>query len=157
MNRLPFRLSLLALLAVGLFGCRSMAPLNSGFTANVAGFHPTDPAKPEEGGTISLRFINETVASLGFSHSEHKLYLNGTLVANIANDAPFGIVSVNEITRDLPLHFDNPAFVRQLVSNGSSVVNYRLESRLYQRLGNDRNNMHLTAEGTLDLRGTPAK
>ena len=156
MNRLSSCLPFLALAALGLFGCRSTANFSSGFTATVAAFHPTDPARPEAGGTITLRFVNETVASLGFSRSEHKLYLDGTAVASLTNDTPFGIVSTSEITRDLPVHFDNPAFVHQLASGGSPVVPYRLESRLYQRLGDSRNDMKLSSEGTLDLRGTPA-
>lgn len=156
MNRFRVCLSLLALVALGLFGCHSLENLNAGFSATVASFHPTDSVKPEDGGMITLRFANETVASLGFSHSEHKLYLDDTLVANIANDSPFGIVTVSEITRDLPVHFEKSDFVRHLAHRGPGIVRYRLESRLYQKLGDDRNEMKLTSEGTLDLHGTAA-
>lgn len=156
MNRLRSCLPFLALLSLCFAGCHSTGNLNSGFTATIAAFHPSDPAKPEDGGTITLVFGNETVASLGFSRSEHTLYLNGTLAANIVNDSPFGIVTENSLSRDVPVHFDNPAFVRQLVDGNSPVVSYRLESRLYQRLGDSRNDMKLTSEGTLDLRGTSA-
>ncbi|HWA87846.1 MAG TPA: LEA type 2 family protein [Opitutus sp.] len=158
MKRRSFR-PFTALLAavVCLAGCSSVHVIETSMAANVAGFHPADPNKPEDGGTITLRYINESVASLGFSNAEHKLYLDGTLVAEIANDQPFGIVTVSEITRDLPVHFTNPAYVRQLAGGSSPVVHYRLETKLHQRIENDRNDMNLTAEGSLDLRGTPAQ
>lgn len=140
-----------------LAGCSSVSTIESSMSASVTGFHPADPKQPENGGTITVRYVNETVASLGFSRADHKLYLNGTFVANLVNDQPFGIVTVSEITRDLPVHFENPAFVHQLVTGGSPVVHYRLESRLYQRIANDRHDLKLTAEGSLDLRGTPAR
>ncbi|HVU26062.1 MAG TPA: hypothetical protein VHE13_18160 [Opitutus sp.] len=138
-----------------LAACSSTRLIESSMATNVAAFHPADPAKPEDGGTITVRYINETVASLGFTRAEHRLYLEGKLVAQFANDTAFGILSVSDITRDLPVRFDSPAYVRELAARGP-VVHYRLESKIFQRLGDDRNELKLTAEGSLDLRGTPA-
>lgn len=140
-------------LAVGIAGCSSASRRLSGMGVGVAAFQPTDPAHPENGGTLTLQFTNESIAALGIDRSTHRLSLEGTEVARFANDRAVGIPPMNASLREVAVTFEKPDVVRRLAAG---PVRYRLDSVLFQILGEDRTETKTLVEGTVDLRGAPA-
>ena len=104
---------------------------------------------------LILRFANENVIPLGYSSSVHKLYVSGTYVGKATNDDPIGLPPQNEATREVYVHLEKPAFLRQLAAGGGShVVSYRLETVLYQTAGEDNLEIKTRSEGSLELRSS---
>jgi hypothetical protein len=141
----------LAVLSLVLAGC-SGPGLRGGIGVSAVDFRATAASLLESRGTLTLRFTNETIASLGYSRSSHKLYLNGRYVGKVVNDRPFGLPPLNAVTQEVTVQIENLALVRQLVSvRDSHSAAYRLESVLFQTINEDNYQIKVQSEGTLDL------
>jgi len=100
--------------------------------------------------TLTLRYTNESVYALGVSKSSHRLYLNGTAVARIDDAPAVGIPPMKFTAQPVGIHFENAGFVRQLAASGAPV-RYRLESTLFETVGEEDYKVKLHADGSLDL------
>lgn len=142
-----------ALLSLVLAGC-SGPGVRGGISVSVVDFRPTEASLLESRGTLTLRYTNETIAPLGYSGSTHKLYLNGSYVGKAVSDRPFGIPPLNTATQDVTVQFENLALMRQLLSvRDSKSVAYRLETVLFQTVYEDKYEIKLHSDGSLDLHG----
>lgn len=145
-----------ALVSLLLTGCGgSFRP--GGVTVAIADFKPTEASLLESSGILTLRFTNENIAPLGFSGSKHKLYLNGSYVGTAVSDRPFGIPPLNSVTQDVTVHFENLALIKQLMAMGNSTTaSYRIESVLYQTVDEDKYDLKVLGQGSIDLRAPAA-
>jgi len=124
-----------------------------GVTETIVDFRPTEASLAEGRAVMKLRFTNENVSPLGFSSSTHKLYLNGSYVGKAVGDQPFGIPPLNSVTQDETVHLENVALVRQLMaSRDTQTAAYRLESVLFQTIYEDKYQIKIQANGSVDLR-----
>ena len=145
---------LLPLLALGLLlgGCNSMTPTDN-ITVGVSACRATD-----DGATITLVYANESVYALGISSASHKLYLDDRLVAELPSTPPIGVPPVKSASQEVPVQFKDAAYVRQLASSSTAAaVRYRLESSLFEKVGEEDFKGRSRTEGTLDLRPLAAK
>ena len=143
---------LLAIVAFLVAGCAGTA-FHGGLSVSLVDFRPTEASLLESRGTLTLRYTNDTIAPLGYSGSSHKLYLNGSYVGKAVSNQPFGIPPLNTVTRDVSVQFENLALIRQLVAvRESQTVAYRLESVVFQTLDEDKFEIKLRSEGSLDLK-----
>ena len=148
---------LLTLVCVLLAGCTGGSAFRGGLGVSLVDFRPTEASLLESRGTLTLRYTNETIAPLGYSGSSHKLYLNGSYVGKAVSNQPFGIPPLNTVTQDVSIQFENLALIRQLVSvRETQMVAYRLESVVYQTMDEDRFEIKVHAEGSLDLKSLAA-
>lgn len=142
----------LALFCLGLSGC--LSGFKPGGITVVALSIKLDPAAPADIRVpLILRFANENIIPLGYSGSSHKLYLNGTYVGKAVNDEPIGLPPQNEATREVYVHLEKAAFVRQLAAS-SHLVNYRMDTVLFQTAGDDKLEIKTHSEGSLELRAS---
>jgi LEA14-like dessication related protein len=152
-------LVLIALVSFLFAGCASSA-FKGGIGVSLVDFRPTDASLLESRGTLTVRYTNETIAPLGYSGSTHKVYLNGNYVGKAVSNVPFGIPPLNSITQEVPVQFENLALVRQILAvRDSRVLTYKLESVLFQTVDEDKFQIKLQAQGSLDLNAlaAPAK
>jgi LEA14-like dessication related protein len=141
-----------ALLSLGLAGCGGSNIQQGGITVVPIDLKPVNATLLESEAILTLRITNENIGPLGFSGSSHRLYLNGSYVGNSVNDRPFGVPPLRSITQDVTIHFENLALVRQLASVGESrTASYRLETVLHQTIYEDKTQLKVHAEGSLDL------
>jgi LEA14-like dessication related protein len=144
-------LALLALLSLCVAGCGSSVQQGV-VTVVPIDIKPVNATLLESEVVLTLRITNENIGALGFSGSSHRLYLNGSYVGNAVNDRPFGVPPLQSVTQDVTVHLENLALVRQLAALGEShTASYRLDSVLYQTIYEDKSQMKVHAEGSLDL------
>ncbi|MEO6004899.1 MAG: LEA type 2 family protein [Opitutus sp.] len=143
---------LVAFVAFLIAGCAGNA-FHGGLSVSLVDFRPTEASLLESRGTLTLRYTNDTIAPLGYSGSSHKLFLNGSYVGKAVSNQPFGIPPLNTVTQDVSVQFENLALIRQLVAvHQSQSVAYRLESVIFQTLDEDKFEIKLRSEGSLDLK-----
>lgn len=141
-----------ALVSLLLAGC-SGGFRPGGVTVAIVDFKPTEASLLESSGILTLRYTNENVAPLGFSGSKHKLYLNGSYVGTAVSDQPFGVPPLNSVTQDVTVRFENLALIKQLMALGdSATASYRIESVLYQTVDEDKYDLKVLGQGSIDLR-----
>lgn len=142
-----------ALVSLLLAGC-SGGFRPGGVTVAIVDFKPTEASLLESSGILTLRYTNENVAPLGFSGSKHKLYLNGSYVGTAVSDQPFGVPPLNSVTQNVTVRFENLALIKQLIALGdSATASYRIESVLYQTVDEDKYDLKVLGQGSIDLRG----
>jgi len=143
-----------ALASLLLAGCSSnSAALRTGLSVSIVDFRPTEASLLESRGKLTLRFTNETITPLGYSGSTHRLYLNGQYVGKAVSDQPFGVPPLNTVTQDVTVQLENLALVRQLVSvRDTQTAAYKLESVLFQTIYEDKFQIKVSSQGSLDLR-----
>jgi LEA14-like dessication related protein len=145
----------LAALGLGLLvaGCNTRIRPDS-VTVSVANLKAVDLTSTETRLLMTLRFTSESLNPFGFTGSTHKLYLNGGYVGRAVSNTPVGLPPMSTMTQDVVLVMENSALVRQLIgAQGTPVVNYRLESVLLLKSGDDDMRLKGDYSGTIDLRG----
>jgi len=145
---------LLPLLALGLLlgGCNSTTPADN-ITVGVSACQATD-----DGAKVTLVYANESVYALGVSSASHKLYLDGRLVAELPSTPPIGVPPLKSTSQEVSVQFKDPAYVRQLASSPSAAaVSYRLDSSLFEKIGEQDFKGRNRTDGTLDLRPLATK
>ena len=151
-----FVVALVSLLLAGCSGAGSS--FRGGLSVSLVDFRPTEASLLESQGKLTLRFTNETIAPLGYSGSTHKLYLNGQYVGKAVSDQPFGVPPLSTVTQDVTMQFENLSLVRQLISvRDTQTASYRLESVLFQTVYEDKYQIKVTSNGSLDLRSLSAE
>ena len=111
-----------------------------------------------DGATLTLQYVNESVYALGIAKSSHKLYLDGKPVGVIAAAPAVGLPPVKSASQDVIIHFDDADRVRRLAASpGAAAVRYRLESTLFETVGEEDYKVKLHSEGSLDLRPLAGK
>jgi LEA14-like dessication related protein len=147
-------LVVLALCSLCVAGCGSGNIQQGAITVVPIDLKPVNATLLESEAVLTLRITNENIGALGFSGSSHRLYLNGSYVGNAVNDHPFGVPPLRSITQEVTIHFENLALVRQLASLGESrTASYRLDTVLFQTIYEDKSQLKVHAEGSLDLSG----
>lgn len=141
-----------ALLGLLMNGCSSHGPVG-GINVSVVDFRPIDASLLESNAKLTLRYTNENIAPLGFSGSHHKLYLNGSYVGTAVNDKPFGLPPLSSETQDVTIHLENLSLIKQLVAvRDRQSIAYRLDSVLFQTIGDEKSQVKTSFQGALDLR-----
>jgi LEA14-like dessication related protein len=142
----------LVALSFCLSGCGAGNVQQGGITVVPIDIKPVNATLLESEAVLTLRITNENIGPLGFSGSSHRLYLNGSYVGNAVNDRPFGVPPLQSITEDVTIHLENLALVRQLAAVGESrTASYRLETVLHQTIYEDKTQLKVHSEGSLDL------
>lgn len=148
---------LLAICTLVVTGCSSGPSFRGSLNVTLLDLRTTETALASNRLPWTLRFINESIAPLGYSKSTHKLYLNGKYVGEGESARPFGIPPQNSVTQEITFDLENPTLVRQLVSSGTSqTVPYRLETVLFQTVYEDDRRIKVESEGTVSVGGTSA-
>ena len=125
-----------------------------GISVSLVNFRPTETALFESRGILTLRYTNESISPLGYSGSSHKLYLNGTYVGKAVSDQPFGVPPVNSVTQDVTIMLENLPLVQQLVAvRDTQTASYRLDSTVFQTVYEEKYEIKLRSQGSVDLRG----
>lgn len=145
---------LLLALVAWFTGCNSGGG-RGGVTVTLVDFKPAGTALPETRAVITLRVTNENLNPLGFSGSTHKLYLNGSYVGKATSSVPLGLPPVSSATQDVPILLEKPEFVKQAMRD-QPVSSYRMESALFIMDGEERIQLKVRSEGSVDLRGLRA-
>ena len=146
---LLFGLAALSFIAAG---CSSSSRM-TGMSVTVINFKPLDATLLESRATLTLRYINESIAPFGISGSRHKLYLNGSYVGTAVSDRPIGVPPLQTATQDVTINLENLALVRQVLAmRDSQTIAYRLESVLMQTIADETYDNKTRSQGVLDLR-----
>jgi LEA14-like dessication related protein len=150
----PFAVAVCALLcSLCLASCAS-GPRLAGITVQLVDLRPADMTLLETRAVMTLRYVNENVIALGLSGGSHRLFINGKYVGKGVSNAPVGLAAMSAVTQDVTINLENGALLSQLASAArEGAVHYRLESVLIQRLGDRRNDMKTSYEGSIDLSG----
>lgn len=151
----PFALGafLFAALAFVFAGCGSV-PRLGGISVQLVDLRPADVTALETKAIMTLRFTNENVIALGFSGSTHRLFINGQYVGKAVNDRSLGLAALTTVTQDVTIYLENGALLRQLIQVAhDGAVKYRLESSLAQTIGDRRNRIDTSSEGSVALPG----
>lgn len=150
-----FVLAGLAALSAIFASCSSARP--GGIAVTVTNFKPVDASLLESRAILTLRYTNESIAPFGIAGSRHKLYLNGKYVGTSVSDKPLGVPPLQTATQDVTINLENLALVRQLVAmRETQTVSYRLETTLFETIGDEKVYTKTTSDGALDLRGLAA-
>ena len=124
---------LLVICALVVAGCSSGPSFRGSVNVTLLDIRPTDTSLAANQAPLTLRFTNESIAPLGYSKSNHKLYLNGKYAGKIESTRPFGIPPQSSITLEVTFDVEDAGLIRQLASSGAAqMVSYRLESMLFQ-------------------------
>ncbi|QYM79296.1 LEA type 2 family protein [Horticoccus luteus] len=149
----PFALGafLFTALALVIAGCTSV-PRLGGITVHLVDLRPSAVAPLETTAVMTLRYTNENVIALGFSGGTHRLFINGKFVGKAVSDQPIGLAPMTTATQDVTVYLDNGALLRQLAQVArDGAVHYRLESSLAQTIGDRKNQINTSSEGSVEL------
>lgn len=142
---------LFAALAFVFAGCSSV-PRLGGMTVQLVDLRPAEVTPLETKAIMTLRFTNENVIALGFSGSTHRLFINGKYVGKAVSDQPLGLAPLTTTTQDVTIYLENGALLRQIAQIAhDGAVKYRLESSLAQTIGESRNRINTSSEGSVEL------
>jgi len=140
MKPLWFKAFPLLVAALLVSGCATKVPALSSITMTLAGVR-------NEGGrpVASVRYLNESVISIGLAATRHRIYLNGTLLGEATHSDAVGLASAMPVVLDIPL---TGAAAGALPAPGSTV-SYRMENRLTVLVGDRRVNSDSESSGSL--------
>lgn len=142
MNPPWFKVLALLLVALLLNGCATKVPALSSITMTLA------DVKSEGGRPVaSIRYLNESVISIGLAATRHKIYVNGTLVGEAVHGDAVGLASGLPVVVKIPLTL--PA--GSTLPASGSTVSYRMENRLTVLVGDRRVNSDSESAGSVTL------
>lgn len=144
---------LAAFVSLALFFVGCSGPRVSGITVTLADIRPVNATLLESSAILTLRYTSDSIAPLGFSGSSHKLYLNGSYVGRAVSNEAFGLPPLTTITREVTVHLENLALLRQLLTvRDTQTASYRLDNILFQTLYDEKTEQKSRSEGSIDLR-----
>lgn len=107
----------------------------------------TEVRRTDQGGaTMKVSFLNASVLPIAVSETRHKLYLNGSLVAEVEKGRPIGIQAAGLAEQEIPLT------VTGTLPAAGTDASYRLETTLIVMAGEERLTTRPRAEGTVPVR-----
>jgi LEA14-like dessication related protein len=132
-------------------GCASFIPSDQA-SLSLVGIESANTTIFETTITLTLRVLNETNQPLHLQGSAHVLTLNGNKVGRGVSNAVTDVPPLGTTTFPVIIRLDNLKLLNQF-SDGRlpPQIAYRLESRLFTEIGQQRGLAVLT-EGALDLR-----
>lgn len=105
-------------------------------------------------GEITVEVSNSTVIPYVIGTSAHKVFLEGKLIGEAKTDVAWGVQQQNRSQHKASLTLNagvGADEVRALLATGKA--NYRLESRLVSRLGEDETVFKIQSAGVVDAAG----
>ncbi|GAB1488982.1 hypothetical protein MASR2M8_14330 [Opitutaceae bacterium] len=142
MKPIWFKLLPLVLVALLLNGCATTVPALSSITMTLTGL------KTEGGRTVaSVRYLNESVISIGLASTRHKIYVNGTLIGEGTHTDAIGLASAIPVVVNIPLT-TAPGVA---IPASGSTISYRMENRLTVLVGDRRVNADSGSSGSVNL------
>lgn len=128
MKRLLLPLGLLACVAIFQHGCKNVgAVVVTGLRTELTGIERTGDGTT----TVSWRIVNPNVASYLLGHSNHKVFLNGTLVGTFAERDAMAVPAQNNAAKTSRLVVAGAAAEKLLTgAAGQGPVSYRVQSSL---------------------------
>ena len=149
-----FRTGILFFATLAFFAAGCSGPgLRGSMSISLVDFRRTEASELETRGILTVKIVNESISPLGYSGSTHKLYLNGQYVGKGTSDRPFGMPPLSSTTHEIDLTLENPALVRKIMlAPEADSAAYRLESVFFQTVYEDKFQIKVQSEGSLDLR-----
>lgn len=132
----------LLLVAFLFTGCATKVPALSSITMTLADVK-TEGGRP----VASIRYLNESVISIGLAATRHKIYVNGTLVGEATHTEAVGLASGLPVVIKIPL--TSPAGTA--LPPPGSTISYRMENRLTVLVGDRRVNSDSDSAGSVTL------
>jgi hypothetical protein len=132
----------LLLLALLVTGCATKVPALSSITMTLVDLK-TEGGRP----VASVRYLNESVISIGLAATRHKIYVNGNLVGEAVHSDAVGLASALPVVIHIPL--TSPAGAT--LPPPGSMISYRMENRLTVLVGDRRVNSDSDSAGSVTL------
>ena len=134
-----FSLLLLVLLVTG---CATKVPALSSITMTLVDIR-TEGGQP----VAAVRYLNESVISIGLAATRHRIYVNGNLVGEATYPEAVGLASGLPVVIQIPLK--SPAGANLPLPG--SMISYRMENRLTVLVGDRRVNSDSDSAGSVTL------
>lgn len=132
----------LLLVALLVSGCATKVPALSSITMTLV------DVKTENGRPVaSVRYLNESVISIGLAATRHKIYVNGAAIGEATHSDAVGLASALPVVVKIPL--DVPAGA--VLPAPGSTISYRMENRLTVLVGDRRVNSDSASAGSVTL------
>ena len=154
MNVTPKMRCLGLLLLLGtlfLSGCGSMTQ-TAGMAASL--INVTLKEEPAGGTTavITLQLQNEDIVGFAVERMSHKIYFDDGYIGEGVSKEPFAMARLGTTTREVTARLEDPAVVarvRALIEKGRA--NYRIESRFFLTVQEEKLTFTSTSRGTVDF------